>query len=243
MKIAIFSDLHLEFSNGHDHWLFDFGCWSTKSWADGVDLAIMAGDISNAPRLKKDLNLILPEGLPAVFVPGNHEYYGGDLLTSEFEMRDTLSNSGVLYLNNDSVELPGVEIVGSTLWYNECLSDLNDASMIHRFESMVADKHESSKAYLDFAMTKPKNAVRIVVTHHAPIPPMSRPEHRGSRINRAFVPDLTSLLSGRELPDIWISGHTHNRIDMEWSGCRFINWCAGYPGELEGEFMPLVIEA
>jgi len=240
LKIAIFSDLHLEF---YDDWLFDSECWATKSWADDVDLAIIAGDLCEGSTLKTTLNRVLPPRLPAVFVPGNHEYYEcRDFYAAREHMGRACFSAGATFLENSSVEMDDIRIIGSTLWYNECIDALNDARLIPAFDTIIYDLHALAKASLHRMLCEKDHRKTIVVTHHAPIPQMSRPEHRNSAINRAFVPNMKEFMDENLLPDIWISGHTHHRADVEHLGCRFITHAAGYPGEMPLPYEPLVIE-
>lgn len=54
-----------------------------------------------------------------IFVPGNHEYYGGDFDRTEREMREWMGTMpNVHYLNCDTLYLPGLVIIGCTLWQN-----------------------------------------------------------------------------------------------------------------------------
>lgn len=54
--------------------------------------------------------------VPVIYVPGNHEYFGCEILSNNKKMKSLAKNSNVHVLINDSVEIDGVLFVGATLW-------------------------------------------------------------------------------------------------------------------------------
>ncbi len=109
MHIAIYSDLHVE-----------FGSFEPPA-ALGADVVVLAGDIlapgSRAIRWMSRASVF--GRLPIVFVAGNHEYYGRDLLSEELGMRVEASHArgaGVHFLQCDEVVIQGVRFLGCTLW-------------------------------------------------------------------------------------------------------------------------------
>ena len=107
MKLHILSDLHLEMVKPPYSWRIP----ETEA-----DVVVLAGDIGvglsgvkwavrEAERLQKC----------AVYVPGNHEYYGERLSVVE-KMRAVARGSRVHILDLDEVMLEGVRFLGATLW-------------------------------------------------------------------------------------------------------------------------------
>src|SRR5713226_5947087 len=107
MKLQILSDLHLEMVKPPYSWRIP----ETKA-----EVVVLAGDIGvgvmgvewavrEAERLQKC----------AVYVPGNHEYYGERLNVLE-KMRTVEIGSSVYVLDMDEVTLEGVRFLGATLW-------------------------------------------------------------------------------------------------------------------------------
>ena len=122
MKVAVCSDLHLE-----------FGPISLEN-TEGADVLILSGDICVAKDLrqkddyglmgKNDNNKIHTffqeccERFPnVIYIMGNHEHYHGDFAKSLGNLRQHLGYLGNLHiLDKEFVELNGVCFAGGTLW-------------------------------------------------------------------------------------------------------------------------------
>ena len=138
MKIAVCSDLHLE-----------FGGLILRN-TDNADVLILSGDICVA----KDL---LELGSPmskseaihdffkncsdefkyVIYVVGNHEHYHGDFRDTLRDLKYNLHYLPNLYiLDKEKVTLEGVTFVGGTLW-----TDMNgeDPMTLHAIGSMMND--------------------------------------------------------------------------------------------------------
>lgn len=109
MKLHILSDLHLEF----------------KTWeapATDADVIILAGDIcSHTHGLDWAVRQAAFAGKPIIYVIGNHEFYGAELIGLKkqiFAKAGVLRDKGhqIFVLDNESMEFEGVRIIGSTLW-------------------------------------------------------------------------------------------------------------------------------
>jgi len=83
MKIAVVSDLHLEFM-GHSE--IDYMVAKIVLAPDDVEVLIIAGDVCSFrhKEMMHDFFDAVSEGpfKKIYFVPGNHEYYGCDLTTN-----------------------------------------------------------------------------------------------------------------------------------------------------------------
>lgn len=109
MKLHILSDLHLEFAK-----------WEAP--ATDADVIVLAGDIASHTH-GLDWAVAQPAfaGKPILYVIGNHEYYGAELLGLRQQIylkAETLRAAGhsIFVLDNDAMELNGVRFLGSTLW-------------------------------------------------------------------------------------------------------------------------------
>lgn len=102
--ILLLSDLHLEFA--------PFEPVPLKSAADVV---VLAGDIHLGDRGISWARKAFPEN-EIVYVPGNHEYYGGRLDTVDAQMYQAGRRLGVHVLQNAEVTLRGIRYLGTTLW-------------------------------------------------------------------------------------------------------------------------------
>lgn len=239
MRIKIISDLHVE--HGEPNHL-------NAIKPGDEDVLVCAGDVSNSG----------PDGLywlrskfpntRIVFTPGNHEYYCGmaiDELNAEILKHG--KGLGIDVLINDSVEIDGIEFIGSTLWSN--FDDKSGDSQCHRWSERyvndfrminVNDTERLSafhvqnklfeKAY-GFLHSKlhSDNQNQIVVTHFAPSRGSVASQFRGDPITPYFVNDLDELVT--EKPLIWAHGHTHTAFDYQVGPSRVICNPSGYRGE------------
>lgn len=100
-RILLHSDLHLETGP------------FTLPKCDGPALAVFAGDVKPGVDSLAALQRITT--LPAVFVAGNHEFWGGDYFEVLEQLRRTPAGN-VHFLENREVVLDGVRFLGATLW-------------------------------------------------------------------------------------------------------------------------------
>ena len=149
MKIAVCSDLHLEFG--------DLELENT----DNADVLILGGDIFIASELRDfmydDSDLVSVTATAraraeryvnfvgrcaarfphVIFIMGNHEHYHGDFATSAKHIREAFNNlSNVYVLDKESRIINGMLFYGGTLW-----TDMNseDPTTMHRIRTMMND--------------------------------------------------------------------------------------------------------
>ena len=143
MKIAVCSDLHLEFST--------ISLENTKN----ADVLVLSGDICVARDLaeRDDLGVMgedtksnkchaffqeCCERFPhVIYVMGNHEHYHGDFAYTVTNIRDRLAYLHNLHiLDKDIFELDEVTFIGGTLW-----TDMNneDSLTLYHMKGMMND--------------------------------------------------------------------------------------------------------
>jgi len=143
MKIALVSDVHLEFGD------LDFDNNS------GADVLILGGDICIAADIvQRDPNNIMGEEYRSnrfhdffqrccdrfphvIFVVGNHEHYHGDFSKTVPHFKDVLGYLKNLHiLEKETVVLDDVTFIGGTLW-----TDMNqrDVRTLHEISRMMND--------------------------------------------------------------------------------------------------------
>ena len=123
----------------------------------------------------------------------------------------------MFFLENQSIIVDDIIIIGCTLWtnipVNARLSILRDISDYHLIDNFSIDKsnelHNKSVKYisesLDTAIAEGIQT-RIIITHHAPLMKgTSDPMYTGLT-NHAFATNLDELLAKATH---WIYGHTH----------------------------------
>jgi Icc-related predicted phosphoesterase len=119
MKLAIASDLHLEFAD-------------IELKNDGnVDMLVLAGDICVVKDLKTYMDFFrrVSEEFPRVlYVMGNHEHYNGDYATTYTHLKEALKPfSNIYFLEKDSIEVNGYTFVAGTMWTD--MNEYNQTSM------------------------------------------------------------------------------------------------------------------
>jgi predicted phosphodiesterase len=144
MKIAVASDLHLEFGDLY----FDN--------KDHADVLILSGDICVAADIgRPDPHGILESARSdrivdffkrcsfqfphVIYVLGNHEHYHGDFATTGNKIKSMLESnflSNVYLLQNEIKQIDDVTFIGGTLW-----TDMNgeDPTTLYHMKSMMND--------------------------------------------------------------------------------------------------------
>lgn len=243
MKLALYSDLHLEFRR--EPW---------KPPLLDVDAVILAGDIGMHTRgieWAADAFRQAPVSPEILYVAGNHEYYDAHLgLLSELQ-QPKWERMGVHFLEKRTYRWPGVRILGCTLWsafdlhgadkadayMHIARNRINDYWMIYarggkRLEPRdTLALHRKAVAWLDVELAKPFDGRTVVVTHFAPHRDCVAPQHRHSDVSPYFATDLAWLMRKHRI-DVWCHGHTHTNNDfVAENGCRVVANQRGYPQE------------
>lgn len=236
MRLAIGSDLHLEFG----------GVALTNT---GADVLVLAGDICVARKLPLAWFFdICEEFSHVIYVPGNHEYYGSDIdhMIPKLK-RDLECFSNLHVLNNETVEINGVTFAGSTLWssldnrnpltMHKVQRGMNDfyqifmdthPTFIHNHPPRLStdrwcDEHAAAVAFLLHANAD------VIITHFSPSYQSCSEKYLTSSINPGFHSDLNWLIE-KLAPSMWIHGHTHDAFDYSIAKTRVICNPRGYFG-------------
>ena len=234
MKLHILSDLHL-------------GVAGFDAPRTDADVVVLAGDITRPARA---LAWATRFEQPVVYVPGNHEFYGGSLDGTVAELKRLAAGSRVRVLDDDAVVIDGVRFLGSTLWSDFNLFDsaaeraaamaqarafMRDFSVIRLRDgddALFSPEESAARfarhaAWLERQLATPHAGPTVVVTHHAPSRQSIHPRFTGSPINACFVSDAERLLRGRRAA-LWIHGHTHDSFDYQVEGTRVVCNSRGY---------------
>lgn len=228
-SVQLASDLHLEFYP-------DKGKGFVEGMnTDGVDILVLAGDITTEATLGETLVWFCRRFPEVVYLTGNHEYYGSRRETVQAVINAVAAKFPNLHWLEDSfVELQGVRFIGSTLWFRDHPDGLNarfsgcihDFNYIQGFRSWVYQVNARSRAFLE-ANVRPTD---FVVTHHIPhtlgvLPKWRSEEYRD--LNRFFECDMSGLIA-RIGPQVWAFGHTHDSCDKQIGPTRLLCNPFGY---------------
>lgn len=234
MKLHILSDLHLS-QQGLPH------------PQTGADVVVLAGDIA-----RPEAAMAWAAGFdkPVLYVPGNHEFYGGSLPGTLRVLRQHAA-SHVTVLDCGETVLGGVRFLGATLWTDfqldadpaqraaamaeaqEMIRDFSririgdaaDAPMLSPTTSSALFAQQS--VWLQSKLAEPFAGKTVVITHHAPTRRSIHPRFAGSLLNTCFVSDAEALVAGSGAV-LWIHGHTHDSFDYHAGRTRVVCNPRGY---------------
>lgn len=127
MKIWVLSDLHREFERFRV---------PVRSPFPEHDVVVLAGDIDQPPaRAIRWIRETFRDS-PAVYVGGNHEFYGGVMLDDIREARRVAKEHDVHFLENDAVTIGGTRFLGCSLWTDFALFGNPERSRFHARNGM-----------------------------------------------------------------------------------------------------------
>jgi len=232
-----------------------------------TDLFVLAGDVdigTAAVNYAAEAGRFL--GCPVILVPGNHEYYGGDLAETQMAMREAAELAGVALLDGDrlalNIEGRRVVVLGATLWTDYAANGdpgtgMDHAGMMLADHSRIAfhdrffrpadalQLNQAARAWLgqEAPAARQSTDVVIVATHHAPTLLGAAPQHRGSDLCPAFCSDMTAEIE-EWAPDLWIFGHTHFSTSLQIGTTQLVAAQRGYLWDEPdaAHFVPYVVE-
>ena len=259
MKIAVCSDLHLEFGD------------LDLTNDDNADVLILGGDIFVAEDLNYlDTidNVLMPtrmnlrakryfdfverccEQFPnVILIMGNHEHYHGDFATTGKLVQNTFANFDNLhFLDKDASNIEGVTFFGGTLWTDmnredpitmqQIRSMMNDFNCVKNTEAggrfMPEDAVADHKKFLqNLNGILDQNPV-VVVGHHAPTKMSTHPYYKDQYLmNGGYSSDLSEFILDNRNIKLWTHGHTHHEFDYMIGTCRVVCNPRGYDGHEE----------
>ncbi|MBV7510902.1 metallophosphoesterase [Pseudomonas sp. PDM25] len=234
MRIALLSDIHLSVN--------------ALPFPDvDADIVVLAGDIAR-PVAAIEWAKSCP--LPVVYVAGNHEFYGSDLI-STYEHLNRLSQGTQIHVLERSEYLHnGVRFLGCTLWSDyrlfdsaedraqgvdlatKLMRDFTHIKISPDFPDLFSPAVSQlvflqTVAWLEDCFTRDRTTPTVVVSHFAPTRLSISPLFENSPINASFVSDLEDRINVWQ-PALWLHGHTHGSFDYAVGKTRVICNARGY---------------
>ncbi len=242
MKIHVLSDIHCEFA-------------PFSPIVTDADLVILAGDIDVKGRGVAWAKSAFP-GM-VLYVPGNHEFYGGNIPATLEKMR-VFADDRVRVMDLDEVILGGVRFLGATGWTdytstdNLALATWDARAQMTDFRKIrigptfrkprtldFAEMAGRARSWLKTKLAAPFDGPTVVITHHAPSM-QSLGDSAGSHLDAAYANDWDGLMGPGVT--LWVHGHTHVPVDYTIAGTRVVSNSRGYPGEDTGFDPTLVLD-
>jgi Icc-related predicted phosphoesterase len=258
MKIALVSDVHLEFGD------LDFDNDS------GADVLILGGDICvGADMAQRDPYNTMGEHYRSnrfhafferccerfphvIFIVGNHEHYHGDFAKTVPHFKDVLRYLPNLHiLEKETFVLNDITFIGGTLW-----TDMNRRSVrtLHEISRMMndfrcvdntakdsdqwgsrftttdaANDHDAMLAFVRTTVEANPAGRYVVVGHHAPSRLSTHPKYAHEAImNGGYSSELDDFILDHPQIKLWTHGHTHEDFDYQIGSCRILCNPRGY---------------
>jgi len=250
MKIHVTSDLHI------DH-------HTVVLPVVDADIVVVAGDIAGGPEaVSRGLQRIRKQvgpGRHVLYVPGNHDWYGADLVRDRATATLLWTKAGATVLDCGTFQFSAenriYRLIGATWWsamdWTEqgLRGEQAFADVANRAFALVADYrfiqhggrkiqpwqikpiHEAETAFLirEIGAAKAAGEIPIVITHYLPSRRSIHAQYTGDLLNAYFANDREDLTAGVPL---WIHGHTHCSFDYVLpTGCRVVCNPHGYGHE------------
>ena len=263
MKLALVSDVHLEFADWY------------PSNPDQADVLLLAGDIMLASdlngthkseRFKEFLTNCKREYKDVIYIMGNHEHYNGDFATSHELLREACDINSIDFLDKEVATINNVTFIGGTLWTDMNKEDpktmnqisylMNDFRIIQNSNKTTSFKDtkgnfqqryskfspedcvEDHKAFLkviDDTITSNPTGTFVVVGHHAPSKQSVKPGYEKDLIvGGAYSSDLDEFILSHPQIKVWVHGHTHDKFDYMIGSTRIVSNARGYVGYERG---------
>lgn len=248
MKIQYMSDLHLEFYHGNRPPI-------PKKMGD---VLVLAGDIDLGVNAIPWIEQCTHVWDNVIYILGNHEYYGhkmwklpkvveasmaGYSVGKDYKLErlfDPIANCH--FLDNNTVEIDGVNFIGSTLWSkaDPMLSfQMNDFKKITQKYAGRYGKFTPAEATRIFYNNKlwlktqiDTNKKNVIVTHHAPsMQSAATRRYAGVQpfMHTGYATDiLEEFVPFAENISVWIHGHTHQSSDYVEQGIHVVANTFGY---------------
>lgn len=225
MRIALHSDLHLEGNRLPLNFLAD----------DSYDVLVLAGDIVSARTQMRLCAIKEAAGSkPIIYIPGNHEYYGGSFEEVEASLKNICESVGIIYANNSIVRLDGkVSFVCSTGWSTlESFPEFDDTEkrtdvsfgigdfrLIEGFDiDTMTALGRRDKKFLETSLRVVKdefpNDIVVVVTHFAPTEAHGNARFDVGTLSSYFSNNWEDVMYEHQ-PDYWFYGHTHGSVERD----------------------------
>lgn len=265
MHLLVLADLHLDEVTDPHHLaaLAD----AIGEAGKGADLMILAGDLAenaarNWPEVLRWLGRLYPSA-QTIVVPGNHDYYGGNLSTLDGELDRICKEAGCRFGQCLRTDLGDVRILATTLWTDlqlfaargtrvfedtlwqaQKMPDYGDGAIgfgspeRRLWPEDTTRIHAAQKAWVMGELSIPWSGKTVVITHHAPSASVAGPI---TPLSPCFASNLEAETE-QYRPAAWLFGHTHRPAEARsFQRTLLRNVSVGYEYELRpGEVLDRV---
>lgn len=253
-KIKLISDLHLIEPD------FDMEIESD------TDILVIAGDVSDSRKTTVAWIKRIAAKNPLIqvlFVPGNHDHFGGEYFENVSHFREMLSDfinahflDNEIYIFSEKKTGKQIAFLGSTFWADfegkgkeEAAWSIRSAMVLKDFQDIkfgdkTLDPSDArslcieSRHWLEEALKETKGMKQVVITHFPLHPKCNETEND---LSPYFANDHANLLAAYR-PALALSGHTHTNVDFVCNETRFVSNQNGFQHEDTGYNPNLILE-
>ena len=243
MFIKLVSDTHFELSS---HGEFVFEPLST----DSKTILVLAGDIDCIEHVTERLHSLGKQYHSVVYVPGNHEFWGSDVIHGSQKLKSELQANNVHFLDNSFVEIGNYCFVGGTMWcpYDDPILESAHTN-IKDFGQILYNGDRLNPSHCRDMWHKFKNVLIelldmnvqniVAVTHFLPDYMSINERFRTTSnylFNRYFASNILEIVSSHKNSKnikYWLHGHTHDSVNYTYplTNTRVIANPVGYKHE------------
>lgn len=236
MKIALASDVHLE-----------FGPLEITN-TEAADILLLAGDICVAQHFKAQDKFIKrymeffaqcsAEFPQVIYILGNHEHYNGDFAYTKTILADAVKEfTNIHVLNNETYELGDITFIGTTLWTN---MNEEDSLTLYHMKSMMNDFRCIKNSDRPMYRTVPLyddgeyNVDRKVIGHKQKAEPSRFSPEDAVAEHRKALDYINAVISGKDQDRFVVVGHhcpSHRSVHEKYRGDTIMN--GGFASQLD----------
>lgn len=216
-----------------------------------ADVLVLAGDIGDPFNQRDTYAALLKEFKKTyqhvVLVAGNHEHYktkNFDLSLTHRAIKEMCDESGVIFLEKDSVIIQRVKFIGTTLWSEanaHAFFSINDHGRVFNDVSQYNQEFKNCFTWLRDELSKSSDSDLyddcVVVTHHLPSHELCHERFKNyDSLNTAFYTNILDELNVKNVR-YWFCGHTHEAMVKTLQGkdgeVTIVVNPLGYPREIK----------
>lgn len=260
MRLHILSDIHIEARlppkrlKGQQAQRATY----TPSVTD-ADVVVLAGDIHKGVRSVEWAAQAFPNS-KCLLVPGNHEFWGGNVHRTLAKMKAAASGTNVQVLQRDVVVIDGVRFLGTTGWTDfhgtgnmpmamlDAEAIMRDYKRIRHRDAYMRWRPQDAQAqaalnkhWLREQLATPFDGKTVIVTHHPMCMKSVVPDDKNPHLDASYGNRWEELL-GAEVAALAIHGHVHNHCDYDVYGTRVLANPVGHAFEENGHNPWLEVE-
>lgn len=236
-RIRVLSDLHLEYRTPEQR----AELLERITAGPAPNLTVLAGDVAPLGWLATSgaeaaawLKELTRRRGQVLWILGNHERYGTDVLVEDATVQAALQAVGTYRINvlrRGLYHLGRIRILGTTLYWGEPPAGIppetmRDYRMVGHLAPWVYEQGAADEAWLRAEVRQGD----LVVTHLLPSHRGVSPRYAGQASNHFWVRPMDDLIAAAR-PALWVAGHTHEAVDAMLGETRLVVNPVGYFGE------------